>query len=101
VLVNNAGIVNFGPIEEYTHELWDTVIATHLTGVFNGLKIDDLFDGRVGHAQVVPRVEPSVAPGAPAWLFAAFTAGAGSGKRFTLEDPDARRRHRRRPMCRR
>ena len=38
VLVNNAGIVNFGPIETYTHADWDKVIAINLTGVFNGIK---------------------------------------------------------------
>ena len=38
VLVNNAGIANFGPIEEYTHADWDKVIAINLTGVFNGIK---------------------------------------------------------------
>lgn len=38
VLVNNAGIANFGPIEEYTHADWDKIIAINLTGVFNGIK---------------------------------------------------------------
>jgi len=38
VLVNNAGIVNFGPIEEYTLESWNTIIAINLTGVFLGIK---------------------------------------------------------------
>jgi 3alpha(or 20beta)-hydroxysteroid dehydrogenase len=37
VLVNNAGIANFGPIGEYTAEQWDTMIAINLTGVFNGI----------------------------------------------------------------
>lgn len=37
VLVNNAGIVNFGPITSYTPEMWDQVIAVNLTGVFNGI----------------------------------------------------------------
>jgi 3alpha(or 20beta)-hydroxysteroid dehydrogenase len=37
VLINNAGIANFGPIGEYTHEQWDTMIAINLTGVFNGI----------------------------------------------------------------
>ena len=37
VLVNNAGIVNFAPIDVYTPEQWDTVIAVNLTGVFNGI----------------------------------------------------------------
>jgi 3alpha(or 20beta)-hydroxysteroid dehydrogenase len=38
VLVNNAGIANFGPIEEYTLDQWDTIIAINLTGVFYGIK---------------------------------------------------------------
>ena len=37
VLVNNAGIANFGTIGEYTAEQWDTIIAINLTGVFNGI----------------------------------------------------------------
>ncbi|SEJ84053.1 short chain dehydrogenase [Deinococcus reticulitermitis] len=37
VLVNNAGIANFGVIGEYTHEQWDRMIAINLTGVFNGI----------------------------------------------------------------
>jgi 3alpha(or 20beta)-hydroxysteroid dehydrogenase len=44
VLVNNAGIVNFGVIGTYTAEQWDTVIAVNLTGVFNGINatLDEL-----------------------------------------------------------
>ena len=38
VLVNNAGIVNFGPIEEYTLQSWNDIIAINLTGVFLGIK---------------------------------------------------------------
>ncbi|WP_120339774.1 SDR family oxidoreductase [Cryobacterium soli] len=38
VLVNNAGIVNFGSIEEYTLEAWNSIIAVNLTGVFLGIK---------------------------------------------------------------
>ena len=38
VLVNNAGIANFGSIEDYTHDQWDKIIAINLTGVFNGIK---------------------------------------------------------------
>jgi 3alpha(or 20beta)-hydroxysteroid dehydrogenase len=37
VLVNNAGIANFGPIGEYAPAQWDTIIAINLTGVFNGI----------------------------------------------------------------
>ncbi len=38
VLVNNAGIVNWGPIDEFTHEQWDAIISVNLTGTFNGVK---------------------------------------------------------------
>lgn len=38
VLVNNAGIVNFGSIEDFTHEQWSKVIDVNLNGVFNGIK---------------------------------------------------------------
>lgn len=37
-LVNNAGIVNFASIEDYTLKQWNAVIAVNLTGVFNGIK---------------------------------------------------------------
>lgn len=37
VLVNNAGIANFGTIGRYPPEEWDRVIAINLTGVFNGI----------------------------------------------------------------
>lgn len=38
ILINNAGIVNFAPIEEYTLEQWNLIIAINLTGTFNGIK---------------------------------------------------------------
>lgn len=38
VLVNNAGIVNIGPVDEFTHEQWNAIIGVNLTGVFNGIK---------------------------------------------------------------
>ncbi|WP_438853864.1 glucose 1-dehydrogenase [Agromyces sp. M3QZ16-3] len=38
VVVNNAGIANFGPIEDYTLEAWDTILKINLTGVFYGIK---------------------------------------------------------------
>ena len=38
VLVNNAGIANFGSIEDYSLEDWDKIIAINLTGVFYGTK---------------------------------------------------------------
>jgi 3alpha(or 20beta)-hydroxysteroid dehydrogenase len=38
VLVNNAGINNLAPIDQYSHADWDKIIAINLTGVFNGIK---------------------------------------------------------------
>lgn len=38
VLVNNAGIANFGTIDEYTLDDWHRIIDINLTGVFYGLK---------------------------------------------------------------
>ena len=37
VLVNNAGIANYGPIDQYSRADWDKIIAINLTGVFNGI----------------------------------------------------------------
>lgn len=37
VLVNNAGIVNMGPIGSYSARQWDAVIAVDLTGAFLGI----------------------------------------------------------------
>ena len=38
VLVNNAGIGAYSPIEQYSNAEWDKIIAINLTGVFNGIK---------------------------------------------------------------
>ncbi len=38
VLVNNAGIGAYTPIEQYSNADWDRIIAINLTGVFNGIK---------------------------------------------------------------
>jgi 3alpha(or 20beta)-hydroxysteroid dehydrogenase len=38
VLVNNAGIANYAPLDQYSHADWDKIIAINLTGVFNGIK---------------------------------------------------------------
>lgn len=38
VLVNNAGIAEFMPIEDTTIEIWDRTIAINLTGMFRGVK---------------------------------------------------------------
>ncbi|MHA7274176.1 glucose 1-dehydrogenase [Arthrobacter sp. TMT4-20] len=38
VVINNAGVVDFAPIEDYTLEQWDRVIGINLTGTFIGIK---------------------------------------------------------------
>lgn len=38
VLVNNAGIANAAPIEHYTMDKWNAVIAVNLTGTFLGCR---------------------------------------------------------------
>src|SRR5690554_4275550 len=38
VLVANAGLGIFAPIDEMTHEQWNQVIDTNVTGVFNSVK---------------------------------------------------------------
>ena len=38
VLVNNAGIAGYAPIDQYSHADWDKIIAINLTGVFNGIQ---------------------------------------------------------------
>ena len=39
VLVNNAGIMNAGTLDEYSIEAWNQIIAINLTGQFLGAKI--------------------------------------------------------------
>ena len=50
VLVNNAGIGGYAPIEQDSNADWDRIIAINLTGVFNGIKaaIPALKDARGG-----------------------------------------------------
>jgi 3alpha(or 20beta)-hydroxysteroid dehydrogenase len=38
VLVNNAGIADFSPLEDYEQERWDRIIAVNLTSVFIGMR---------------------------------------------------------------
>ena len=38
VVIANAGIGHFAPIDEMTHEQWDDIININLTGVFNTVK---------------------------------------------------------------
>lgn len=38
VLVNNAGIANGAALQEFTDEMWATIIAINLSGVFYGMR---------------------------------------------------------------
>ncbi|CAN5274402.1 SDR family oxidoreductase [soil metagenome] len=38
VLVNNAGIINHGPLSEYTLEQWNAIMGINATGTFLGVK---------------------------------------------------------------
>ena len=38
VLINNAGIVNFGTLDTYTEKDWSLIIGINLTGAFLGIK---------------------------------------------------------------
>lgn len=38
VLVNNAGILGFSPIAEYTDHDWERIIGINLTGTFKGIR---------------------------------------------------------------
>jgi 3alpha(or 20beta)-hydroxysteroid dehydrogenase len=38
VLVNNAGIVDRSPIEDYSLDAWHSILAVNLTGTFHGIK---------------------------------------------------------------
>lgn len=38
VLVNNAGILAFSPIDEYSDDDWNRIIAINLTGAFKGIR---------------------------------------------------------------
>ena len=53
ILVNNAGIVNFGRIDEYPHEDWARIIDVNLTGVFNGIKAAAPAVARAGATSII------------------------------------------------
>ena len=53
ILVNNAGIVNFGRIDEYPHEQWARIIDVNLTGVFNGIKAAAPALARSGSSSII------------------------------------------------
>lgn len=54
VLVNNAGIADFGPLADYPKQRWDRIIAVNLTSVFLGMQAAlPLLRGSVRHPSVV------------------------------------------------
>jgi len=53
ILVNNAGIVNFGRIDAYPHEEWARIIDVNLTGVFNGIKAAVPALAKAGSASII------------------------------------------------
>jgi 3alpha(or 20beta)-hydroxysteroid dehydrogenase len=53
ILVNNAGIVNFGRIDDYPHEQWARIIEVNLTGVFNGIKAAAPALARAGSSSII------------------------------------------------
>jgi len=53
ILINNAGIVNFGRIIDYPHEQWARIIEVNLTGVFNGIKAATPALARAGSASII------------------------------------------------
>jgi 3alpha(or 20beta)-hydroxysteroid dehydrogenase len=53
VLVNNAGIANAAPLEQFTLEMWNTILAVNLTGVFLGIKAVTPGMKRVKHGSII------------------------------------------------
>ncbi|MCU1471635.1 MAG: family NAD(P)-dependent oxidoreductase [Glaciihabitans sp.] len=53
VLVNNAGIANAAPLEQFTLEMWNAIIAVNQTGVFLGIKAVVSGMKRAGHGSII------------------------------------------------
>lgn len=53
VLVNNAGIVDFAPIDKYEDAAWDRIIAINLTGAFKGIRAATPLLAAAGSASIV------------------------------------------------
>ncbi|MEI6222492.1 MAG: SDR family oxidoreductase [bacterium] len=53
VLINNAGVYNYAPIEEYTEQQWDDMIATNLKGVFLITKAVVPIMKKQGHGHII------------------------------------------------
>ncbi|MBW9110394.1 glucose 1-dehydrogenase [Microbacterium trichothecenolyticum] len=53
VLVNNAGILDFAPIDEYEDAAWDRIIAINLTGAFKGIRAVTPLMTAAGSASIV------------------------------------------------
>ncbi len=53
ILVNNAGIANGAPLEQFTLELWNSIIAVNLTGVFLGIRTVTPGMKELGHGSII------------------------------------------------
>jgi 3alpha(or 20beta)-hydroxysteroid dehydrogenase len=53
ILVNNAGIANGAPLEQFSLEMWNTIIAVNLTGVFLGIKAVTPGMKALGHGSII------------------------------------------------
>ena len=80
VLVNNAGILRRGGIEETSKELWDTILAVNATGVFLGTKhaIPEMRKAGGGSIVNISSISGMIALGGPA-----YNASKGAVRVFT------------------
>lgn len=53
ILVNNAGIANGAPLEQFSLDMWNAIIAVNLTGVFLGIKSVAPGMKRLGHGSII------------------------------------------------
>ena len=53
ILVNNAGIANGAPLEQFTLEMWNSIIAINVTGVFLGIKAVTPGMKALGHGSII------------------------------------------------
>ena len=73
VLLNNAGIAGGAPIDEYSREDWDTILAVNLTGAFNGIQAAVPAMKNTGRGSIVDisSIEGLIAPRGPSGIGAA------------------------------
>ena len=53
VLVNNAGIANGAPLHEFTDQMWASIIAINLSGVFYGIRAASPALAATGNASII------------------------------------------------